>query len=184
MSDTVERICEFFETTCNNYGFNLKTNDTDRESIAEILAEHDAEQVTISQLTKELAHKNETANTFMEQVRKLQKELAEARERLKALLKAVDEFLSFTDENEVVGRSVLEKAWRVADGIWFSDSVTKAEQREDDWPATLFSSLEPAFHTDSKCAACDGPLEVDRDAICHKCTDQWVAERVKQGEKP
>ena len=37
------------------------------------------------------------------------------------------------------------------------------------------------FHADSKCAACEGPLEADRDAICHKCTDQWIAERVKQG---
>lgn len=47
---------------------------------------------------------------------------------------------------------------------------------QDDWP-------QPAFHADSKCAACEGPLEVDRDAICHKCTDQWVAERQEESDE-
>lgn len=34
---TVGKICNFFETLCSNYGFNLKTSDTDRESVAAIL---------------------------------------------------------------------------------------------------------------------------------------------------
>jgi len=25
------------------------------------------------------------------------------------------------------------------------------------------------YHSDTRCGLCDGPLEVDRDAICHKC---------------
>ena len=27
------------------------------------------------------------------------------------------------------------------------------------------------YHEDAKCGSCSGPLEVDRDAICHRCTE-------------
>ncbi len=30
------------------------------------------------------------------------------------------------------------------------------------------------FHEDSKCAACSGPLEVSRDAVCEKCVPESV----------
>lgn len=30
----------------------------------------------------------------------------------------------------------------------------------------------PEYHEDSVCAACDGPLEVSRDAICESCAPQ------------
>jgi len=29
-----------------------------------------------------------------------------------------------------------------------------------------------SYHTDARCGSCGGPLEVDRDAICHKCVPQ------------
>lgn len=41
---------------------------------------------------------------------------------------------------------------------------------------TLFGSR---FHLDAKCGSCGGPLECDRDAICHRCTDKMEIERLQ-----
>jgi hypothetical protein len=35
----------------------------------------------------------------------------------------------------------------------------------------------PTFHADMKCGACEGPLEDDRNAICHTCTAPTAAEQ-------
>lgn len=35
------------------------------------------------------------------------------------------------------------------------------------------------FHLDTQCGSCNGPLECDRDAICHQCTDAMEIERLR-----
>lgn len=34
------------------------------------------------------------------------------------------------------------------------------------------------FHLDAQCGSCGGPLECDRDAICHRCTEKMEIERL------
>jgi len=41
---------------------------------------------------------------------------------------------------------------------------------------TLFGGR---FHLDATCGSCGGPLECDRDAICHRCTDKMEIERLR-----
>jgi hypothetical protein len=42
---------------------------------------------------------------------------------------------------------------------------------------TLFGGR---FHLDSTCGSCGGPLEVERDAICCRCTDAELLDEIKR----
>ena len=43
----------------------------------------------------------------------------------------------------------------------------------------LNALFDSRFHLDSSCGSCGGPLECDRDAICHRCTDAIEIKRLQ-----
>jgi len=73
-----------------------RLNMTDRDCFWWVQADFCAGIENELNYTKQLlAHKNETANTFMDQVRRLQSELAESREEFATLSKACGNWREF-----------------------------------------------------------------------------------------